>query len=282
LASPLRSGAVSYWSIIKTDPRPLRVHHLKIELANPGVEVGVVLARLPPTEGTQAPTASLESPLSLARRSGAIALVNANFWMGAPDAHGQRSADWHEDMPVQILGLAVARGEVRCPPRDQTIAFWIDDRGKPHIGQPTDLATVREGIAGMGELVRDAQVIPRAPAATPAPRNPTTAPTSAAAGGINPRTALGLDATGRYLFLVVVDGRQPGYSEGMSMYELASYMHGLGCTRAINLDGGGSSIMIVADDQGTPHVVSSPSTKVAGLSLPRPLPVALVVRARQR
>ena len=45
--------------------------------------------------------------------------------------------------------------------------------------------------------------------------------------------------------LVVVDGRQPGYSRGMTLRELAEVMQSIGVQNAINLDGGGSSEMVV-------------------------------------
>ena len=57
-----------------------------------------------------------------------------------------------------------------------------------------------------------------------------------------PRTALGITADGKML-LVVVDGRQSGYSVGMTLGELAELMNSLGARSAINLDGGGSSTM---------------------------------------
>ncbi|MBK5307138.1 MAG: phosphodiester glycosidase family protein [Frankiaceae bacterium] len=59
-----------------------------------------------------------------------------------------------------------------------------------------------------------------------------------------PRTAVGVTDDGR-LLLVVVDGRQPGYSVGMTLQELADLMTSLGAVNAINLDGGGSSAMWV-------------------------------------
>ena len=59
----------------------------------------------------------------------------------------------------------------------------------------------------------------------------------------NPRTAVGY-APGK-VFLVVVDGRQPGHSVGMTLRELANLMLGLGARSALNLDGGGSSTMVV-------------------------------------
>jgi len=56
----------------------------------------------------------------------------------------------------------------------------------------------------------------------------------------DPRTAVGQRADGRIL-LVAVDGRQPGYSVGMTNFELAQTMMQLGCTSASALDSGGST-----------------------------------------
>jgi hypothetical protein len=58
-----------------------------------------------------------------------------------------------------------------------------------------------------------------------------------------PRTAVGFN--GRKLYLLVVDGRQPGFSQGMSLHEVAQVLVGLGCTEALNMDGGGSSTIWV-------------------------------------
>lgn len=68
--------------------------------------------------------------------------------------------------------------------------------------------------------------------------------------GYNPRSALGVDKTGKILYLVAVDGRQD-ISRGMSMSELAWVMQSLGCHYAINLDGGGSTNMVTWDMRGS-------------------------------
>nr|WP_309098518.1 phosphodiester glycosidase family protein [Fredinandcohnia onubensis] len=57
-----------------------------------------------------------------------------------------------------------------------------------------------------------------------------------------PRTAVGIKADGSVFFLVI-DGRQPGYSEGVTIHELAQIMLELGAVEAVNLDGGGSSTL---------------------------------------
>lgn len=59
----------------------------------------------------------------------------------------------------------------------------------------------------------------------------------------NPRTAVGYYEPGHYCFLVV-DGRQSGYSEGMTLKELSQFCYDTGCKVAFNLDGGRSSEMI--------------------------------------
>lgn len=58
----------------------------------------------------------------------------------------------------------------------------------------------------------------------------------------NPRTGVGIIAPNHYVF-VVVDGRSPGYSKGMTLTEFSQLFEALGCTDAYNLDGGGSSTM---------------------------------------
>jgi hypothetical protein len=68
----------------------------------------------------------------------------------------------------------------------------------------------------------------------------------------NPRTAAGIGRDG-ILLLVTVDGRQPGYSIGTSIRETARLMEYFDSQEAINLDGGGSTTMVVRDElQGRP------------------------------
>jgi exopolysaccharide biosynthesis protein len=71
--------------------------------------------------------------------------------------------------------------------------------------------------------------------------------------GDQPRTAVGV-IDENHLVFVVVDGRQSGYSEGVTLTELADIMIDLGATTAYNLDGGGSSTMYFDGE-----VINSPS-----------------------
>jgi hypothetical protein len=71
--------------------------------------------------------------------------------------------------------------------------------------------------------------------------------------GRHPRTMFGIDGAG-HAWLVTVDGRQPDVSAGMTLVELQRLARRLGLTDALNLDGGGSTTMVVAG-----NVVNQPS-----------------------
>lgn len=126
--------------------------------------------------------------------------------------------------PVRLLpatqgarGLPAASGD--------TIRWWTGLGGPP--------GPVREAVGGIPVLVRDGRNAVAEAALS-----------AAFADELHPRTAVGWTADGA-LLLVVVDGRQPGHSEGMSLKELADLMIGLGAAAALNLDGGGSSTLVV-------------------------------------
>ncbi len=74
----------------------------------------------------------------------------------------------------------------------------------------------------------------------------------------SPRTAIGVDASGR-LLVVTVDGRQ-AKSAGMTLTELASYMTSIGAVYAMNFDGGGSSTMALFGGR-LANVPSDPSPR---------------------
>jgi hypothetical protein len=103
-----------------------------------------------------------------------------------------------------------------------------------------------------------------------------------------PRTAVGVRADGGVV-LVVVDGRANlRHSIGVTLAELAQMMVNLGCVSAMNLDGGGSSVMFINDPRA--HALKlSPDLSDGVVNLPsdrggveRLLPVPLVVARRHK
>lgn len=70
-----------------------------------------------------------------------------------------------------------------------------------------------------------------------------------AAGGTNPRMAVGLSEDRRYLFILTVDGRQPGWSQGAEMKDLCDIFRAAGAADALNMDGGGSTTLVYWDGE---------------------------------
>ena len=75
---------------------------------------------------------------------------------------------------------------------------------------------------------------------------------------LDPRTAIGKDKSGKHLILVIVDGRQPFYSMGATFTELADLLIEYGAYEGMNLDGGGSSTMVIEGKLDEPIILNSP------------------------
>ncbi|MBC8229436.1 phosphodiester glycosidase family protein [bacterium] len=109
----------------------------------------------------------------------------------------------------------------------------IGDQGELTLSfSPEKWNEVAEGIGGNSWLVRRGKIYKVGHKGNNANKD-------------DPRTALGYNDN--KLFLMVVDGRQGGYSHGMTYRDVAAAMIGLGATEAINLDGGSSSTFIAND-----------------------------------
>ncbi len=104
---------------------------------------------------------------------------------------------------------------------------------------PTKWQQVQQGVGGNLRLVRDGKIEPELV------RFGKTAGRSASAhrngASRHPRSALGFNDD--KLFLIAVDGRQHGYSMGMTLYDMGKFFSELGIKHAINFDGGSSSTL---------------------------------------
>lgn len=254
LAAPLL-----IWHEQQTNPA-MSIYVVRVDLCSPNLEVITMPADDPDGDGPA--EATLTDPLTLAEHYHALAAVNANAFAGLPGLDGKTANHFYAGQPVDIIGLAVSAGKVRSGAETNpanNYAFWIDADRQAHIGSvPEKTTNIREGVnIWWTELLKEGKVLQQP------------------GGDCHPRTAVGLDAAARTLYLVVVDGRQPGYSTGMTTAELAGVMARLGCDRAINLDGGGSSIMLIADQNDKLTIKNRPSG-----GKPRPVPLLLGVRAR--
>jgi hypothetical protein len=165
---------------------------------------------------------------------------------------GGSNADFFVLANGKPTGLLVVDGRMMTPPIAQP-AFAVDSSGRPTIerfalsgGRLTPFHP-RQAVGGHPVLARDSAVVADVDTSG-----------SASFIGRNPRTAVGIGRGGRRLLLAVIDGRQKGYSEGMSLRETANLMLALGARDALNLDGGGSSTLVYGDSAGF-HVANHPS-----------------------
>lgn len=154
----------------------------------------------------------------------------------APDHEG-----WTHGLAAGLdtlpTGVAPPAGGVIIAGRGRGAAFLRHlvvpgDSLRWRLGFDSHAQPLQEAIGGHPRLLRAGRIAPQLAAA---PRS--------FGEARHPRTAVGWRADGT-LLLVTVDGRQPGYSAGMSLQELAALFLSLGATEALNLDGGGSTTMI--------------------------------------
>lgn len=150
--------------------------------------------------------------------------------------------------PIPPKGFVLSYGGARPPPALNRLrpgtAVGIETRYVPEATRAAEWAAATDIIGGAGLLARGGRYIDDWKAERF---------NAGFAESRHPRTIIGTAADGT-IWLVVVDGRQPQLSLGMTLIELRELARRLGLVNALNLDGGGSSTMWVRGE-----VVNSPS-----------------------
>jgi len=142
--------------------------------------------------------------------------------------------------PQDVLGLSVSRGDRYSPPNNTYGVLLISKDNKAWIATPPINANdAYNAIGGFRLLLQGGKNVGKDDVR-------------------HPRTAAGLSRDGRFLYLVVLDGRQKGYSEGATTAETAEWMKSLGAWDALNLDGGGSTAMAISDGHGGARLLNRP------------------------
>lgn len=231
---------IVYVRDVRRTPRPLVAHLLILDLKAPGLRFLV-------TPGDPAKRLPLRARATsgFLQEFGAQAAINGDFF------HPWRSrALWdyypHVGDPVTVDGFAASEG----------IAYV---RNPKRPGQRTTLHLSRENRARIGPLPRGEKPFNALSGDRFLLRNGEIPKTLGSGGGHQPRTAFGLDRAARHLFLIVVDGRQAGFSEGVTLPELAAILREHGAYTAVNADGGGSTTLVMQAENGRGfRVLNSP------------------------
>jgi len=251
---PRQHGALVVWTESRTVPRPLKIYFLRVDLTCAGLELATFSGIDP--DGNGPAESSLTPPTDLFDRGHALAAINANAFAGLPGTENDIRG-WYANRAVDIQGMVVSNGRVISPVQKGRTPFWMDTHKHPHIGNPVAGDSVWQAVSDWSTpLLINGSIIPDSTTTT-----------------LHPRSGIGFDDTGKWLLFIVVDGRQAGFSEGMSLFELARLFQAQGCTQSINLDGGGSSIMLVRKPGMPVETVNRPSGKVH-----RPVPVMIGIK----
>lgn len=230
---------------------PWAVHLLEVDLDRCALTLDVARARSAVDEGGGHETVS-----AMVRRhpGRVLAAVNGDFFTPEGTPLGPEMSRNRPTHGGTRPGLAFRDG---TPPA--VAVLTVTPQGLEGTGWPPRPDAEHETVGGFPELLdHGARVGDLEVGARPA-----------FAASRHPRTAVGHDPVRNRLWLVVVDGRQGAFSTGMTLPELADLLARLGATEALNLDGGGSSAMVVGE-----RLVSHPSDEAGE----RPVVNALVVR----
>jgi hypothetical protein len=228
---------ITYTRDARSEPRPLVIHVLAVDLAAPGIQFFVTPGK--PVKGRH--LAARRTSQFLNEFDLQVAINGSFFepwWSEAPWDYYPHAGD-----PVNIKGLSSSQGNRYAPDPGSFPTLYISADNRVSIGHPPD--TIYNALAGNTILLRQGEI-----------------PSDWTGDGFytdrHPRTAVCTEQRGATLMMVVVDGRQPNYSEGVTMLELAEIMREYGCYDALNMDGGGSSTMVIEGASGQPDILNSP------------------------
>lgn len=223
--TPLFRG-IEYARAEASEPRPLRVHAVRIDLREPAIEFLVT-----PSNGERPLETDGRRTSTFLKEHGCQVAVNASPF---------RPIALLEGTPQDVLGLSVSRGDPYSSAAGSNGVLIITRDNRARItAPPLDTKDAYNAVGGFGLLLREGKNV-------------------AADDALHPRTAAGVSEDGRCLYLMVIDGRQKGYSEGASTAETAEWIRWLGARDALNLDGGGSTALVIAGENEAAKVLNRP------------------------
>jgi hypothetical protein len=228
---------VTYIREVYTKPRPNVVHIVIIDLDAPGIRLMVTPPDPKGGRPLQAKTTS-----QFVKEFGVQVAINGGFFYPFY-AKGPLWFYPHVNDPVDVYGTAMFQGEAYSPEEGGYSTFYVSHNGEVSIGDP--VGEPYYALSGFSIFLKVGK-----PEEDFTGKYYETHP--------SPRTAIALDKTGRTCILAIVDGRQPSYSEGMSLPELAEILIWHGGYTALNLDGGGSVTLVMEGTDGEPVVLNSP------------------------
>jgi hypothetical protein len=228
---------VTYTREVRTVPRPLVIHVVRVDLDAEGI--GFFVTPGEPTGGREMKARTTSGFLE---EFDLQVAVNGDYfepWEYFPPwNYYPKRGD-----PVDVKGFASSDGDIYSTGEADRPTLYISEDNQANFDSP--IGDIDNAISGnflllnRGEIQDQESVHPYL--TTP-----------------HPRTALALDQNNETLIIIVVDGRQPNYSEGVTMSELAEIVQEFGGYTAVNLDGGGSSTLAIDGQASETMILNSP------------------------
>ena len=236
------SRGVKYLCVTVDQPRLMANHIVRVDLREPGLRV--TGSRRPEKWGQPMPDYTNSVMIIDSRRQRTRDFLDEHRRGGTNMVFALNTSAWipwekpHTHKYGSFLKFLVSDGEVVSHTQERgpmlvvftnnvaVITNRLDDAQVPSV------AVAHPGY-DTGVIMRGGEPVP--------PETPQKTPQ------IAPRTAMGLSADGRWLYALVVDGRQRDYSVGADMSDLARVLKAAGAADAINMDGGGSATLVFWD-----------------------------------
>lgn len=228
-------NSITYNRLVLDTPRPIIAHYVHVDLTSPHIQFLVTPNTIDNGERISARTTSEfleEFDVQIA--------INGGFFGWSTEDEPQ------SDEIVTLHGLTASQGvqytEGYAPPGDYNTVY-ISENNQVEFDNLT--VPIYNALSGYWMIVQNGayQSIN-----TPPEHAPQT----------HPRTALALDREGNALIFIMVEGRQPGIAEGVTIEELAHFVIDAGGYTALNLDGGGSVTLAIEDENGNAQLLTTP------------------------
>lgn len=230
---------VTYQRHIRDSPRPLVFHVITIDLTAPGIDFFVT-----PSVPTDGYPLSANTVPGFLEQYGVQVAINGSYFqpheVNSPLHYYPQVGNG-----VRSLGIAISEGNRYSEAKGGWAALCILSNRNIQINKNDCPPETQQAIAGDVQFVKNGQ------------------PYDGLAILKNfdkyyPRSAIAINADTTKLFMVAVDGRQKGYSEGVTLQELGEFVIELGADRALNLDGGGSTTLVTSNPSGQPVLLNAP------------------------
>ena len=222
---------VAYCAGKVSHPR-MEFNALRIDLSNPNLRM---LAAGGGKAGVLENGKFLSTKVSsFVRDNGLLAGINALPFSPVSGKEGE---------PRRNIGIVVTDGVMVSPPypRFDALVFYADGSAAIVSQSALSAENIANAVGGFHRILEADELVPRVI-------------------GIktrHPRSAAGISLDGRYLYLLVIDGRRPG-SVGSTEAQTALILRALGASEGINFDGGGSSALVLRYPDGKIRVTNTP------------------------